>query len=105
MQNYSSKSVSQTLSALGSGINGISQSHAEQRLQKYGLNQLEQKNNGSLLKLFLSQFADVMVIMLVAAAFVSGVLAYLSKDTHELFDTVIIVFIIFINATVGFIQQ
>lgn len=105
MQNYFSKSVSQTLSLLDSNANGLLQSQAEQRLQKFGLNQLEQKNNGGLVKLFLSQFADVMVIMLVAAAVVSGVLAYLSKDTHELFDTIIIVFIIFINAVVGFIQQ
>ena len=105
MQNYFSQSVSQTLSHLGSGVSGLSESEAEQGLKKYGQNQLVQKNKGGALKLFLSQFADVMVIMLVAAAVVSGVLAYLSKDTHELFDTIIIIFIIFINATVGFVQQ
>ena len=105
MQKFFSQSVSQTLSALQTSAVGLSEREAEQRLQKHGQNQLVQKNKSGVLKLFLSQFADVMVIMLVAAAVVSGVLAYLSKDTHELFDTIIIVFIIFINAIVGFIQQ
>lgn len=105
MQNYFSQSVSQNLSALQTSVAGLSENEAEQRLEKYGQNKLVQKNKGGVLKLFLSQFADVMVVMLVAAAVVSGVLAYLSKDTHELFDTIIIIFIIFINATVGFIQQ
>ena len=39
------------------------------------------------------------------AAFISALIAYFSQDVHELFDTVIIVFIIVLNATVGFIQQ
>ena len=105
MQNFFSQSVSQTLSSLQTSAVGLSENDAEQRLKKYGQNQLVQKNKGGVLKLFLSQFADIMVIMLVAAAVVSGVLSYLSKDTHELFDTIIIVFIIFVNAIVGFIQQ
>ena len=58
MQNYFSKSVSQTLALLDTSANGISQNQAQQRLQKYGENKLEQKNKGSLFKLFLSQFAE-----------------------------------------------
>ncbi|MBQ9715214.1 MAG: cation-translocating P-type ATPase [Clostridia bacterium] len=105
MQNCFSKSVSQVLGELGTSAKGLDEITVQKRLDECGKNQLVQKKSNGLIRLFLSQFADVMVIMLVAAAVVSGVLAYLSKDTHELFDTIIIVFIIFINAVVGFVQQ
>jgi len=97
--------VTDVFDVLQTDKEGLSKEEAAKRQKIFGENKLEQKNKASVFGLFLSQFKDFMVIMLVAAAFVSGVMAYVSKDSHELFDTIIIVLIIFINATVGFFQQ
>jgi len=99
------KNISQVLTELQTTDNGLSSSSAKSRIEKSGPNALKEQNKAGVFKLFISQFKDFMVLLLIAAAVISAVMAYVSKDTHELFDTVIIVFIIFLNATVGFIQQ
>ena len=105
MRDYYSLSADQTLEELGSERRGLSREVAAGRLQKAGPNALRQKGRDSLFKLFLSQFTDLMVLLLIAAAAISAVLAFLTGDRQELFDTFIIIFIIFLNAVVGFIQQ
>lgn len=93
------------LAALKTDEKGLSSAEAQSRLGVYGRNAIKEKGRGGALKLFISQFKDFMVLLLIAAAAVSAVISFVSKDTRELFDTVIIVFIIFLNATVGFVQQ
>ena len=105
MRDYYSLSADQTLEELGSERRGLSREAAAGRLQKAGPNALRQKGRDSLFKLFLSQFTDLMVLLLIAAAAISAVLAFLTGDRQELFDTFIIIFIIFLNAVVGFVQQ
>ncbi|MBM4064775.1 MAG: hypothetical protein FJ266_03920 [Planctomycetes bacterium] len=51
---------------------GLSHAEAEGRLRKYGHNQLEEKEGVSLIMLFLGQFNDFIVWVLIAAAIVSG---------------------------------
>ena len=77
---------------------GLSLSEAENRLKKYGYNQLEEKEGVSPFMLFLGQFNNFIVWVLIAAAIVSGVLG-------EWIDALAIIAIVIINAIIGFIQE
>ncbi len=105
MGNYCFEETGQTLARLKTSAEGLSRTEAAARLEKYGKNALEKGKSAGFLKLFFSQFKDFMTILLIAAAAVSGLIAFLSKDKNDLTDTVIILVIIFINALVGAIQQ
>lgn len=84
---------------------GLSREEAAARLQKYGKNQLQAGKKSSLIRLFFAQFKDLMTAILVCAAVLSAVLAYITRDVSELADTAILLFIIVLNAVVGCLQQ
>ena len=71
---------------------------AEKRIENFGLNELEHKTKTSAIKIFLSQFNDFMVWVLIAATVISGIIG----DTA---DAVTILIIVIINAILGFIQE
>lgn len=105
MQSFYRDNAESALKALGSGRGGLSEEEADNRINKFGRNALKQPKSGGILKLFFSQFKDVMTLLLVAAAVVSAVIAFFSGDRNDVTDTFIIIFIIFLNALVGCIQQ
>ena len=105
MENFYCDSGGQVLKRLNSSPIGLTSAEAAERLKKFGPNALEQQKKSGFIKLFLSQFKDVMTILLIAAAAVTAVIAFLSGDKHDLTDTFIILFIIFMNAAVGTLQQ
>ncbi len=77
---------------------GLSNEEASLRLKYFGRNEIRKKINWKWLKLFLNQFKDALVWILLAAA----VLAFLF---HEYRDVVIILIIVFVNAGIGFFQE
>lgn len=84
-------------------INGLSENEATERLKKYGLNQLEQRKKESKIKIFLRQFNDLMVILLIIAAILSIFVSLLQGDS--IIDSVIIIIIVIVNAVLSFIQE
>ncbi len=84
---------------------GLSSAEAARRLGERGKNVLKEGKKRSKLGLFFSQFKDLMTLILTAAAFLSGVLAFVTGDRSELADAGILLFVILLNAIVGFIQQ
>ena len=105
MRNFCFEDKEKVLKELGTGIGGLSDGEAEKRLKEYGKNAIESGKNAGVFRLFVSQFCDFMTILLIVAAAVSGVIAFISKDKNDLTDTFIILCIIFLNALVGTIQQ
>ena len=105
MKNYCFDEVDGVLKSLKTDRKGLSSVEAENRLKNYGLNQIEKTKSAGIIRLFFSQFKDFMTLLLIAAAAVSGLIAFLSKDSSDLTDTFIILAIIFMNAVVGTIQQ
>ena len=105
MANYCFEEAGQTLTRLKTSPRGLSLSEAEKRLKEYGANALDKGKSAGIFKLFFSQFKDFMTILLIVAAAVSGLIAFLSKDKNDLTDTFIILAIIFLNAVVGTVQQ
>ena len=105
MQNFCFTEVGQTLKTLDTAREGLTAAEAEKRIKTYGENALERGKKAGVLKLFFSQFKDVMTILLIAAAAVSAVIAFISKDKNDLTDTFIILAIILLNSVVGTVQQ
>lgn len=91
-------SVEGTLKTLNSSINGLTTNHAEENLSKYGKNELVEEEKAGPLRLFLGQFMDILILILIIAA----VAAYYVGDT---LDAIVILIVVVINAVVGFIQE
>ena len=79
-------------------VPGLTTKEAEKRIDEYGYNELHHKKKTSALKIFLSQFNDFMVWVLLGATLVSGIMG----DTA---DAVTIIIIVIVNAILGFIQE
>ena len=105
MRNFCFEEAEQVLKELGTGREGLSGAEAEKRLSAYGKNVIESGKNAGVVRLFFSQFGDFMTILLMVAAAVSGIIAFISRDSGDLTDTLIILSIIFLNALVGTVQQ
>ncbi len=95
----------EVLKSVFSSEGGLSSQEAQKRLKERGRNALKEGKKKSKIGIFFAQFKDLMTIILVLAAFLSGVLAFVTGDKSELADTGILLFIILLNAFVGFLQQ
>lgn len=87
---------------------GLSDKEATDRIQKYGLNELEETPPTPLWELILEQFKDQLVIILLASAVISFVLALLEENESlatALVEPAVIFLILIANATVGVIQE
>ncbi|KAF0145884.1 MAG: Ca2+-transporting ATPase [Nitrospirae bacterium] len=92
------KKIEDILEQLVSSSVGLSSEDALRRLKEYGPNELKEKKKRPALMMFLDQFRDFMILVLIAAAVISGIIG-------ELSDTIAIVVIVVINAAIGFIQE
>ena len=100
---YYLKNLDETLSEVKSSQEGLTSKEAAQRLAKDGKNKLAEAKKDSLLKRFLSQMADPMIIVLIAAAAVSGVTSYYAGENFA--DVIIIMAVVIINAILGMYQE
>ena len=88
----------EALSRLDSSRGGLASAHAAQRLVEYGANTLPRKKRRTALILLLAQFKDFMIMVLLAAALISGVIG-------EAQDTIAILVIVLLNAVIGATQE
>jgi P-type Ca2+ transporter type 2C len=102
---WHSLETDEVLSELKASKNGLKQGDAEQRLEKHGRNSISIKKKISPLKIFLEQFKNMLVLLLMAAALVSFVIAYLDPHESDYIDAVLIATIVIANAVFGFFQE
>jgi len=95
----------QVLTSLKTSEKGLSSEEAARRLQEYGPNELVEKEKVSPLKIFLGQFKDIFVIMLIIAMGISIFIALTSSEGEEFVDAATIGAIIILNSVVGFVQE
>ena len=101
--NYYNKKVEQLYKELNTSINGLTEEEASKRLEKYGENKLAERKKKSNFVIFLNQFNDLMIILLIFASVFSAVISYIQKESYA--DSVIILIIVIINATLSFIEE
>jgi Ca2+-transporting ATPase len=104
---YELQTVDEVLQNLGSSLEGLDDNEIEQRQKAYGLNELPKKKH-SLVLLFLRQFQDIMVYILIVAFLLSLVTPFFEEGpmTFESFlDAIIIFAILLLNAVLGFVQE
>ncbi|HSD95370.1 MAG TPA: calcium-translocating P-type ATPase, PMCA-type [Syntrophales bacterium] len=96
--NWHQKELKAILAELDVPVNGLSSEEAGRRLAKYGRNELVEKGKRSLLAMIIDQFRDFMILILIAAAVVSGFVG-------DLADTLAILVIVILNAVIGVVQE
>ena len=103
---FFANTAEQVLSALHADReHGLTAAEAEKRLQEYGTNVLKEKKKKTNLQRFLDQFKDVMILILVAAAIVSFVIAWIEGDAKAFFEPCLILLIVILNAIMGVLQE
>ena len=91
------KSIEEVLSELNTSGQGLNESQVSEHQLKYGLNELESEKKESLFSIFLSQYKDLLVIVLIVAGMISGF-------TGEMASALVIFVVITMNAILGTIQ-
>ncbi|MFP3903790.1 MAG: cation-translocating P-type ATPase [Armatimonadota bacterium] len=79
--------------------NGLDHDEAQSRLREYGPNEIQREGGPSPWVMFGRQFTEPLILLLIAAAIVSGF------ATHELTDAIVILAIVIFNAVLGFYQE
>ncbi len=79
-------------------MRGLTKDEVEKKIKQFGLNVLQSKEKISALKIFLSQFNDFIIWVLIGATIISGIMG-------DLADAITILIIVFMNAILGFVQE
>jgi len=103
-------SVSEAIESLNSGLQGLTREEAQRRLAQFGPNELAEKKKTSPFMLWLRQFKDfLIIILLVAVAILVGLSIYHYEPGGSLpedaIDAIVIFVIVLFATTLGFIQE
>ena len=98
MKKYFSMPYKEVLKEFNVSCNGLSDKQLKENVEKYGLNQLKEKKKQTVLEVFLGQFKDLLVLILIVAAIISAA-------TGNLESTLVIFAVIILNAVLGTVQH
>ena len=96
--NWHRLSTVETFELLGTNQQGLTSDKAEEKLLQVGPNELQEVKKKSIAGMLLAQFKDVMILILLTAAIISGIIG-------DLTDTIVILVIVLLNAIIGFFQE
>ena len=102
MKDYNLK-IEELYKKYETSIKGLTEEDAKSRLEKNGENKLAEAKKKSSVVMFLSQFNDFMIILLICAAIFSAIVSYIQSESYV--DSIIIIVIVIINAILSFIQE
>ena len=92
------KSSDEVIKELNSSVEGLNEKDASIRTEKYGLNEIENKKQKTILEMLIEQLKDRMILILLLASILSFILG-------EYAEGIVILIIIFINALISIIQE
>ncbi len=95
---YYQLEIKEVFNKLKTSEKGLSEKEAKKRLEQYGYNELKEKKRASLFSMFLKQFKNILVIILLAAILVSIFIG-------EFVDASVIFIIVILNAILGVVQE
>jgi Ca2+-transporting ATPase len=97
-KSWHAMSPEETLKELDANETGLSQSEAQKRFIQFGPNELRKEKGSSPIKMFLEQFTDILIIILLIAT-------ALSLAIGETIDAIVIVAIVLATAILGFVEE
>ena len=96
--NYHSLPIEEVLTNLETSKDGLSKDQVEDRKEKYGVNVLPSGQKFTRLRIFFRQFNSPLTLIIIGAAIASFAVGHAA-------DSIFILVVIFVNTTVGFIQE
>ncbi len=111
-QSWHAKKIDEVMHDLDATHEGLTSQEAQERLKKHGYNELIAKKRKSALSMFLDEFKDVFILLLIAATIFSAIIGYYDVVTGEaegfleaMADAIIIGAIVILVAITGFVQE
>lgn len=101
--NVYNKKINDVFEEFSTNQNGLKENEIENRLLKYGRNEIEEAKKKSKIARFLEQFNDMMIIILIIVAIIMWAYGFLV--THEYTDTIVIAIVVLLNAIMGYVQE
>ncbi len=98
MSGYYSLNIEEVLKSLKSSEKGLTEEGAKEKLEKYGLNEIQKRKRITPIQIFVRQFTSFIVIILLAAIVISLLIG-------ERVDAVVISIIVVLNGIFGFVQE
>lgn len=95
---WHSLTANETILKLNSSEKGLTNEESKKRLTDYGFNELIEAKKSTPLSIFINQFKNVMVLMLLGASIISFII-------NEFTDAMVILVILIVNAVLGFFQE
>ena len=86
-------------------ISGLTEAQVAEKRARYGENKLREKKKKTNFQRFIDQFKDAMILILLAAAAVSFVIACVERNPKEFFEPLLILLIVVLNALMGVMQE
>ncbi len=96
--NWYNSEIDALYKEIGSSEKGLDDAQVSRKMEEFGKNVLEEKKKKPLWLVFLLQFKDFMILVLIAAAIIAGI-------AGDITDTIIILVIVVLNAILGFVQE
>ncbi len=96
--NWHNTAIEDIYKSTNSSVKGLTDELVLKKREEFGLNELTEKKKHPAWMIFLLQFKDFMILVLIGAAIISGVVG-------EITDAIIILVIVILNALVGFVQE
>ncbi len=104
-KDWHSMGVEDVLKELDSGMEGLDPEQVKERQEKFGANELREMKRETPFQLFLSQFKNFLVIILIFAAFISLATGIIKHNEEELVEAIAILIVVIFITVVGFIQE
>lgn len=102
---FYNQDINEIFKTLNSSRNGIDPASVSKRRLTHGTNEIEKQKKNGFFKRLLMQFKNIMIIILLLSSAVSLTLAVINNDSENLFEAILILAIVLINAIVGVIQE
>ncbi len=98
---YHTMDIQAVIDDMNSSFDGLTEDEAQKRLEEFGRNELKEGKKRTLFMMFLDQFKNLMIIILIAAAIIS----FIVTKGEDIADTIIILAVVLINAIMGVFQE
>ena len=97
------KRIEEVYKELNSSKKGLTNNQVTRRKKEFGKNKIENKNKTTKWKLFLNQFDNLMIKLLLIVSVISGIYSFMAGES--LTDTILIIIIVLLNVLMGYFQE